>query len=383
MSTDLSLYSLYLATPAQAEEARKRSFQEWGRGVTLEEYLERDARIERSTVGADGLFVAWVLAPRDDPTTLDFMCASETFRREVVITKGTGSNSSTEIGVGYGIASVYTPPEKRKKGYGKHMMRLLHWVLSKPEALPKFPEEWGAPPTRHEGFGNASVSVLYSDVGTRFYQSCGLLKESDDGWVAVENRASTIWTVDQLAKWAKERPAQEASKWEWLDRDRILAVWEKDSSAIREEMPQVQLKEGAQAGFSFIPGGGLGEFQHLRVQAFIEKQVPNPQFFGVAIGGEQGASSQTYASWSFDYPRAGKMIITRLRAPPTLFSELLAQIAGYARTLCMETLEVWNLPEELLPVAHEAGGVTTILDKHIPCTKWYGPENVEWVNNEK
>ncbi|EAU93492.1 hypothetical protein CC1G_12156 [Coprinopsis cinerea okayama7 len=384
MPTDLSRYSLFMAKPAQAEEAQKRSFEQWGKYMTLEEYLGRDARVQRSTVGKDGQFVAWVLAPRDDPTTLDFMCACKTFRREVVITKGTGSNSSTETGVGYGIASVYTPPEKRKKGYRKHMMQLLHWVLLRPEALPKFPQEWGAPPTRHEGLGDGSVSVLYSVVGTRFYQSCGLLQESDDGWVTAENRASTVWKVDPLAKWAKDRPAQEAIKWEWLDRDCILAVWEKDSSAIREEMTQVQLRDGVQAGFSFIPGSGLGEFQHLHVHSFIEKQDPKPQFFGVAIGEEQGASSHAYASWTFSYyPRAGKMIITRLHAPATLISELLAQIAEYSKALCMETLEVWNLPEELLPVAHEAGGVTTTLDRHIPCMKWYGPENVEWVNNQK
>lgn len=58
MST-FSHLSLYLANAEQTLESRKRSFQDWGRGNTLEEYLERDEITERREVAWDGRYVTW------------------------------------------------------------------------------------------------------------------------------------------------------------------------------------------------------------------------------------------------------------------------------------------------------------------------------------
>jgi hypothetical protein len=116
------------------------------------------------------------------------------FRREVFVSRSDPPTSGG-LETGYGIASVFTPPDKSGKGYAKHMMRLLHWVLARPDArASQFPEAWGEAPASVEGFMNASVSVLYSDVGTDFYASCGFLPGTHDGWT-VAPRAATSWKV--------------------------------------------------------------------------------------------------------------------------------------------------------------------------------------------
>lgn len=96
----LSSLSLFVATLEQVFESRKRTSVEWGKGLTLEEYLDRDVVGEGEEFGKDGKLVTWyvysnfevykneagsnayigrVLAPRDDPTTLDFFSSCETY----------------------------------------------------------------------------------------------------------------------------------------------------------------------------------------------------------------------------------------------------------------------------------------------------------------
>lgn len=55
----LSKLALFPATKAQIYESRKRTFTMWGRGVTLEEYLKRDARYIGHEVSTNGGLVTW------------------------------------------------------------------------------------------------------------------------------------------------------------------------------------------------------------------------------------------------------------------------------------------------------------------------------------
>jgi len=74
----LSRLSLYPANPEQTLESRKHSFHDWGRGNSLEEYLERDEKTERHEVAWDDRFITWILAPRESRNSLNFLCSCET-----------------------------------------------------------------------------------------------------------------------------------------------------------------------------------------------------------------------------------------------------------------------------------------------------------------
>ena len=54
--TPFSGLSLYTANAEQILESRKRTFHEWGRDITLEEYVERDDRLEAAQ---DGRLIIW------------------------------------------------------------------------------------------------------------------------------------------------------------------------------------------------------------------------------------------------------------------------------------------------------------------------------------
>jgi hypothetical protein len=55
----LSSLSLFPATPEQTIESRTRSFDAWGRGLSLEAYLARDAEVDVSEIGRDNRLVTW------------------------------------------------------------------------------------------------------------------------------------------------------------------------------------------------------------------------------------------------------------------------------------------------------------------------------------
>jgi len=59
MALPLSSLTIVPATAAQIIESRNRSFIEWGRGVTLEEYLGRDEKVDRHEIGRDNRLITW------------------------------------------------------------------------------------------------------------------------------------------------------------------------------------------------------------------------------------------------------------------------------------------------------------------------------------
>lgn len=116
-TTKLSSLSLFPATPEQVIESRRRT-------LSLEEYLHRDAISDRQEHARDGRLITWVLAPRNDPTTLDFVPSCETFRREGLVWRRSSSAGGESVTVPerlgvtcYGIASVLTPSSLWGKGY--------------------------------------------------------------------------------------------------------------------------------------------------------------------------------------------------------------------------------------------------------------------------
>lgn len=58
-TTDLSTLSLFSATPEQIAEARRRTHNEWGKGLTLEEHLARYAGEDHLEGSRDGRFKTW------------------------------------------------------------------------------------------------------------------------------------------------------------------------------------------------------------------------------------------------------------------------------------------------------------------------------------
>ncbi|KAJ7356660.1 hypothetical protein DFH08DRAFT_849653 [Mycena albidolilacea] len=369
-TTDLSTLSLFSATPEQIAEARRRTHNEWGKGLTLEEHLARYAGEDHLEGSRDGRFKTWVLAPRNDPHTLHFKCACETFKRTGLLVK----NKAAESVTCYGIASVFTPPENRGQGFARHMMRLLHWVIADEALLPSsgFPAVWGAPPPKVEGARNGRFSALWSDVG-QLYNSCGPAPDRE-GWVT-QGTATTVWEVEASPLFETTAP-----DWTWLDDAGVSALWEEDAEKIRSEMEN---SEHPGTSFAFLPNRGVASYQHRRLAIYFQRLATPPQTWGVA-----SPDRSAYATWTID-PRHVPITLTvsRIRTDPQSFRDLVGKLLEVARKHDVKRVEMWNLPSELELLAGTLGATNYSRDlDHLPSFKIYGPESeaeMSWAFNER
>ncbi|KAG6919530.1 hypothetical protein DXG01_005120 [Tephrocybe rancida] len=365
MSTHtLSSVSLFPATPEQTLESRCRTFVEWGKGLTLDEYLARDAFTDTTEVAQNGKLITWYAHTRYFPLNLRF-------RREgLVVSK---SDPRPKKVACYGIASVFTSTRFRGKGYAGHMMRLLHWVIADASLLPAvFPDVWGAPPARVTHAGDGRFSVLWSDVGAEFYQRCGPTKDQD-GWI-VRDPVSTTWDVSQEGL----SPEATNSDWTSLDEAGVSKLWEDDANNIASTL---SVPDTFKASFSFLPHKGVAAFQHWRNMDVLQRHVsPRIQHWGII------ANSDTFATWTFEVKSRPKtLLITRLKSCPEDFDKLFLKAMSTARIHGMEKIEVYNLPPNLQSASTRLGGVTVERKEHLSAFKWYGmqaPSEVAWVLNE-
>ncbi|KAG8969109.1 hypothetical protein FRC03_004424 [Tulasnella sp. 419] len=138
MGFPLDSLTIKPANAKQTRISREATFNEWNRGLTLEQYINREVRLEQCDFAADGNLTTWVLVPRENLETDDILCSCETYRRKVAVKDNDETN--LKFAIGYGIASVYTREHLRSNGYAGHMMKLLHWVLGAKDSFPPFPQ---------------------------------------------------------------------------------------------------------------------------------------------------------------------------------------------------------------------------------------------------
>ncbi|KAJ7071595.1 hypothetical protein C8F01DRAFT_1111167 [Mycena amicta] len=373
MPFDLSTISVYPATHEQTIESRRRTQNEWSRGLTLEEHLARDAAQEHLEGSLGGRFMTWVLAPRDDPTTIDFKCACETFKRTGLVYNP--SVGAIEEVTCYAIASLFTPADKRGQGFGRHMMSLLHWVLADETLLPArdFPvDKWGGPPPKVDGLRNGRFTALWSDVGD-LYSTCGPFSAEEKGWV-IRGISTIMWDVDESLFL---NPIDPVSDWIRLDNAGVSKLWEADAETIHHD-----LTTGKQLSFAFQPSNGVASFQHRRLDMYLERLDNPPNTLGVI-----SEDRQTYATWAIDpRPPVPRLVVTRLRAGAQGFESLVSKIFEVARKHDVKTIEIWGLSKELQNAARKLGARVYERDDHLPAFKWYGKEaeaEVAWAFNER
>lgn len=82
------------------------------------------------------------------------------------------------------------------------MLRLLHYRIGNPQHLPPFPAAWGAPPPSLPAEMAKQVlpgdaSILWSDVGSKFYSKC-TIGETRPGWVVRDELVTElVWDLIQ------------------------------------------------------------------------------------------------------------------------------------------------------------------------------------------
>lgn len=313
------------------------------------------------------------------------------FKRDAIIAHDSSVADSAEDVVAYGVASVFTPAPYRRYGYAKHMMRLLHWVLAnlRFREATIFPKAWGTPPEAPDNVGNAAFSVLYSDVGAQFYESCGPSISVGGGW-SVKSPVSTLWRL-------KAQETHESldlggnmviGEWRMLRLEDLNHVWEKDAGAMRANLAKRHTTGRSPFLCAFLPSQGVTAFQIQRLVDTTARGNPLPGDTWGIENIEDGAGGPVFASWTVELKGPGpkSLVVTRLRVRPDRFPDLLKLISAEARQFEAEVIEVWNLDTELVNLAHQLGGRTIMREEHLPSLAWYGPNataDVNWAYNER
>ena len=129
------------ATPDMSRARDRATFEAWGGGLSLEDYLELEGRL-RGHAWAREAAASWQLRAGAD----DVLCSCETYRMD--------SRCGASLGHSYGIASVYTEPGRRRRGHVSALLARLaeHLVRIDPRA---------------------QAMVLFSDVALETYGKSG------------------------------------------------------------------------------------------------------------------------------------------------------------------------------------------------------------------
>ncbi|ORY35378.1 hypothetical protein BCR39DRAFT_509147 [Naematelia encephala] len=191
-------FTIVIASAEQEEQHARGQFVPWARGRSWEDFVAIHQQERREGIWSkDKRLLTWVLVKRD---ALDgeIYAGCETYRRTALVRRK--GSEEVEQASTYGIASVVTPVKHLRQGYATHLLRLLHYMIAEPTFLPCFPSTWGNPPpcipdNMARYVPKAISSILWSDVGSIFYERC-TIGESRKGWVVRDDQCfELVWKL--------------------------------------------------------------------------------------------------------------------------------------------------------------------------------------------
>ena len=155
---DSSSPKLHLSHPTDEENVSiwMLTSNSWKGALTIPQYLEESSYLTTVPLAKDGGMTQWVLVDKTlPPNQRQLLASCETFRKRSLISDPSGNVTET---ITHGVASVYCDPKYRRRGYASRLLNDLG------EVLPGWQVEQNKP---------VVASVLFSDVGKKFYATVG------------------------------------------------------------------------------------------------------------------------------------------------------------------------------------------------------------------
>nr|KIR46180.1 hypothetical protein I312_04724 [Cryptococcus bacillisporus CA1280] len=373
----LQEFTIRVANPAQAEQHARAGFAVWGRSQSWEEWWEVYEKERREARWGKDALITWVLVRNDDPEG-DMYAGCETYRRKGWV-KHQGA-SDIEEGYVYGIASVVTP--KHHLRFATRLLCLLHRHIAPADTLPPIPDSWGKdqplislPEEVSSRLPKAIGSVLWSDVGSKFYSRCSMGAERP-GWL-VEDAPNTelVWKIFHPVAGSTEG-------FNWLFEEDLEEIGQILSESTQERLRKTDTSRRAYfvqdpstpGALSFAPIKG----------SWIEK-APSPLPVGIRIKSPSGKpSDDAIVIFAITCPSIGKrFLITHIsnldshQLPFVLQAfDTLATDAGHEEgwvwdiSLSSNLVHAWQqLPDREVKVGRRQG-----MNGHLLGAAWYGPE---------
>jgi GNAT superfamily N-acetyltransferase len=316
---------LLLATEAEMLERDWLTHVEWGQLLTPADYVEREKRL-RDHPWSRETFLSWLFV--DERGAVLSSC--ETYQMRSFLHEGRAG--APEEGVTYGVASVFTEPALRGRGYAARMMSELGDALLARERWGVRLDKPGYPPS-----GTAHGVILFSDVGSELYARAGFAPRP---------------AVDRVYLPEEGDPG-----------DGVELLGEGDIAAALSSVP----RPGGESSFVVWPTA-------LQVDWHIERE----RVYASLLGGERPTAwgarlGGSLALWAGNF-KLRELVILLLHAESPLQLEALvrsarrtARVAGLTRVTCWEVPTPFPWPEDL------AGGQRRPRDGGLPMLRPLDP----------
>ncbi|KAG6320762.1 hypothetical protein E4U22_002926 [Claviceps purpurea] len=371
----------------------------WGSSFTPEGYLRREEGLQELSLARDGGLTVWALTQNTDanddnsnnnnnnsyntddaPAGRPILSSLETYRKRAIVR---GTDGVVRDVTAHGVASVFTPPHHRRKGYSSKMLSLLGDELARQEAQQP---------------GSAGFSVLFSDVGKTFYAQhqwmpfpSTHLSFSVDLSTSTSTTTSTSNTIDDHLTLITD--------------DNLPKIAQLDEQTLRQKLSRPPQPPHT-IRLALLPDLPTYEWHFARA-AFQARHLfgKTPSLHGALYTPPERPHSRVWMLWNHslsggpDSPEKNVLNVLHLALedhdiPDRDLVTGLEAIMGVAQAQAQEWLcakiEMWNPDERVKELMGRATKLPSELvvreTASIASLRWYGEGevmDVEWVDNEK
>ncbi|KAM5347975.1 hypothetical protein ACJ41O_007799 [Fusarium nematophilum] len=363
--------SLILTNPTSSERVRiwKATHPHWGAALTIDDYISREYDNLEAPLARDGGVTSWMLTDGNLPADeRPILSSCETYRKRALVS---GQGGAVREGIAHGVASVFTFTECRRKGYAAKMMALLAEHLRSKQEVNE---------------GDADFSVLWSDVGPKFYNAVG--------WKPFESTYLELPTANSESVTDKALQS--------LTIDDLPALADRDEKLLRNKIASASSKTRA----AVLPDLNTLRW-HLHREDFMCKNIfsRTPTTRGAIYTPPEAPNARIWAVWTRSFyagterPEKNTVHVIRLVIEDESISdEVLAKgiqaIAHCAQKEAKEWLcskvEIWNPEDRVRTVTQgiqELGAKFIVRENdNLASLQWFGNgsiDEIEWVANEK
>ncbi|EHL00121.1 putative Lysine acetyltransferase [Glarea lozoyensis 74030] len=361
--------NLVLAHPTKEEKRQTWTLtaKNWGNALSLDDYLEREEFLENIPQTQDGGVTHWILTDSTlPPNSRPLLSSCESLRRPTILALPDGTIKS---GVTHGIGSVFCPPEYRKMGYATRMLKLLGPALA----------------THQKEIAECPFSVLYSDIGKKYYANLGwkvfpsshlslpaIPPTTTNGHNEINGTSSSNSTATPLTQ--EDFP-------DLLKQDLDLLTKQVKTTAIATKKPS----------FAIIPDSETIQWHHLRQTFMLSKLFPTraaPTINGAISTGAPGSRiwiifSRVFYGPLTDAAAGNKFYVLRLVVEDERVSdenaEKLAAVLRVAQREAgeweLKSVAVWNVSGVVKELLGKTGMQWEEVEREedsIASLMWYG-----------
>jgi hypothetical protein len=370
MFPDANSPDLILVHPTREEKLKtwELSYQNWGKAISKSDYIRREQYLATVPLTNEGGISYWCLVDKNaEPNNREIYATCETIRKRALLS----NNGAVSEAAVHAIGSVFCDPKYRGRRYASRMLTEVGELLRTYQIDPNLP-----------GRGQVAASILFSDIGKKYY--------ANHGWLPFPSSHIVLQPCKSTSTDVTPLKASDISE--------LCAL---DVESVRKQLEQAS---DGKKHMALLPNFDTIQWHHLREDCMSQSVFGKAPEIKGAIIGEKGARVWAYWARGFygpiDNPESGNALhILRIVLENEVDSQenadklksILTFAQSEAETWKMVDVQYWNPTKLITDLLHKTGLEYKEVEREeesITSLMWYGEgkgttDEVEWVANEK